>query len=842
MMKLVWLAVLLALCSPVGAGPSCWQLEETPHFFIYYEGENAKQLAQIGALAESIHIRLTKIFPQSSFGKTHLVLTDWTDQSNGLATVSPYPKITIYLSSPQDTTRFGLGQMEWLEYVLTHEYAHILQLGAASRIPAALRRVFGSIIISAAFVPPWAYEGWAVYAESNFGPVPGGRLADPSFRAMLRYDLLEDNLKTLDQASNIVLAWPGTLLWYQYGALFFEYLAQEYGQEALLDFFQNLAGEPPAIRFAAVFKNTYGVSLQEAYQNWQAQLPAQVGTSFPREGKELSVSAAQTRHPVWDREGNLFYLAEEDSGAQRLMKYAEGEHFVATWDDEAEFILDEAGELIFAQARWQGDNYHWELYRANPGKTQPLALTRKLRARQPALSPYGAQLAFVANVPPRREIHILDLETGLTQPFLAAEDLSFHSPSWSPDGKTLAVVVEHKGRGRQLEFVDPKTRCRRPVTGWWWQEGAPAWDPSGRYLLFTAQSGDFVNLYAYDLEEGKVRLIDRDAGPAQVSPSGTEIAYVARSSKGDQIYLLPFRLKEEVAPPPAKVARKFTPLPQVVSKIGGYSAWPSLKPHFWLPWVWEGAPGVFTMGQDALGFYSYSGFLGLNSEGVPKYNLNLKSTAFGPQLELNSDSEGTQSIKVTNYWRSVFVPHGTVALGGGWGREEGAKLTLTYSTARSYGLNPYPSRGLAATIAATGLGGKEILWGQARHYWALGRGALQGELGCAWGKEAAFALPGYHQLARGWTANGNFEARWPLALWQRGLVTPPIYLLDSWGTFGLGLSTGGEINQLLPVLSAKLATRITLGFVPTPLRFTASLTWGLVSGRREGALGFNIDL
>ena len=113
----------------------------------HYPKTQQAQLATVAALAEDVHQRLTEVFPKTTYGKTQLVLTDHTDESNGFATVWPYPKITIYLAPLEDPRGFGLGKLEWLEYLLVHEYAHVLQLGAARGITGKLRKIFGSAIV-----------------------------------------------------------------------------------------------------------------------------------------------------------------------------------------------------------------------------------------------------------------------------------------------------------------------------------------------------------------------------------------------------------------------------------------------------------------------------------------------------------------------------------------------------------------------------------------------------------------------------------------------------------------------------------------------------------------------
>ena len=752
-----------------------WQLLETEHFYIAYEKENVAELQKVGDLAEDIHKRLTAIFPSKLSGKTHIVLSDWNDESNGFAELMPYPKIRIYLPPPQDNSLYGLGQSQWLEYVLTHEYAHILQLGARDGTPASLGKIFGSAILPAAFTPPWAYEGWAVYCESNFVPQSSGRLAEPYFRGILRHDLAENNLRSLTQVSNIVLDWPQSMIYYPYGALFIEYLAAQYGRAKLVEFFQNLLSQPPSLGFVPTFDKTFGIPLQEAYRNWQQQLSSQVGEYALRDGRQLTQTGARTSQPFWDKQGNLYYLAAEVNKPRKLMKYSNGEHtFIALWDDEEEFVLSNQGELFFSRPTWQQDRYYHDLYVSDLNKKRTRRLTENSRASSPTLSADGRQLAFVVLDPPLRHIYLLELATGDTRPLLLAdEETSFYSPAWSPAGDRLAVVTQRRGVGRQLEFVDVHTGRREPVTGCYWQESSPSWDPSGRYLLFTAQDEGFINLYAFDLETEKVHLVAKDAGPGTVSPDGT-LAYVASTAKGEQIYTLPFKLQGELTPPSVVSEVNITALPAVPSKITDYRAWPSLRPHFWLPMWQDGALGAFTMGEDVLELQKYMFFVGMGPSGRASYSFNYSNSAFGPTFELASQS-GVNSFKLTQTWRSVFVPAGTLGLSGLWSDGE-TELHLSYSTARTYGFMPGPSRGTTCSVAV-GLQQRDYT-AQLKSYFPLGRGVLAGSLAAVWGEQ--------------WAAGSKLQVMWPLASWQQGLLNPPVYLVDSWGKLGFAVTGNRE--------------------------------------------------
>lgn len=849
--KKLWMVLIftIGLALPtLAAGPGDWRMLETDHFYLYYPVGKEAALHRIAPLAEDIHQRLTEVFPKKNPYKTHVVLRDETDLSNGLASPFPYPRIFLDLATPVDDLALGLGEMEWLELVFTHEYAHILQLGAGDGVAESLRRIFGSIILPSAFPPPWAHEGWAVYAESNYGPASGGRLKDASFRREPGVDWAELNLKRLDQVSNPMLTWPGNRAWYTYGALFHEYLAIEYGEDKLVTFYQRLAGNPPFLRFEGVFREVFGLSLSEAYQAWQRQLPVQAGIASSPPGRQLSTTGAVAAFPYWDEEGNLYYVEDNYSRPDRLMKGKEGRFTAVTgWDGKAGYLILPGGDLIYAQLRWEGELLSYDLYRTNERGQKEQRLTKGERATQPTAAPDGRRIAFTAHDPPFRHIKGLDLQTGeLTFLLKGNEEESFSAPAWSPDGRTLAVVVERRGFGRRIELLDLTTKERQPLTGRWWAEAEPAWDPNGHYLLFTAEENGHRNLYAFNRQTAEIRLLIRDGGPGVVSPDGQSLVFLGYTSGGFHLFQTAFYpWAGDTVPLPAErstpAAAVQPPLPPVEVKASSYRFLPSLKPHFWIPLPFANDEqgfglGVYTAGQDILGFFRYNLFCGVNTSGDLSYDLAAIYTVGRSDLTLTVNPGIGYGVEASRYWRSLLVANDALLLGAGWTKADGWSTGLTYTTARTYGLNPEPSTGLGIGLSLAQFGAGQALEATVAHYPPLGDGRVKGEMQgvVTRGQEARFDLAGYaHQPAGTWLVRTSLGVKGPLVRFERGYLTPPVYLLDCWGGLRAIITKAEGSAAWWPVLEAELNFRTVLGFVETPYNLVFTVAEGLADGRRE---------
>ncbi len=114
-----------------------WHTFETEHFQIHFHDETEMTAREAATVAEVIYPKITGFYDFEPKSKTHLVLIDPDDYSNGAAYY--YDNKIIIWASPLD---FELrGSHRWLQNVITHEFAHIVSLQkamkAGTKIPGA---------------------------------------------------------------------------------------------------------------------------------------------------------------------------------------------------------------------------------------------------------------------------------------------------------------------------------------------------------------------------------------------------------------------------------------------------------------------------------------------------------------------------------------------------------------------------------------------------------------------------------------------------------------------------------------------------------------------------------
>jgi Tol biopolymer transport system component len=112
-------------------------------------------------------------------------------------------------------------------------------------------------------------------------------------------------------------------------------------------------------------------------------------------------------------------------------------------------------------------------------------------------------------------------------------------PAWSPDGKELAFAMSGSiwkirlGETTAYELTANRT-----------YDSSPAWSPDGRWILYTAEDGQGVNLALLNVATRESTLLTRGAGihadPA-FSPDGKRAVYVKNEPRGAfHIYAMPF--------------------------------------------------------------------------------------------------------------------------------------------------------------------------------------------------------------------------------------------------------------------------------------------------------------
>lgn len=688
--------VLLLLC--IGQVPGSfpfdparnWYTLETEHFSIHFSSpdwpgpEPKAQALRVAALAEEIHARMTAEIGWGPKPKTQVIVADFYDYANGWASPLPDNTITVIPTPPVgDRTNYD----DWLRTLLTHEYAHIIQMDMARGLPGLARKVFGRIALPNALMPIWLLEGYAVHQETRFTSF--GRSRSTEYDMLARTAARARKLLPIDRCGNYELErYPGGGAPYLYGSLFFKYLADktragiwdEYslGRAGCLPYFDNLSA-----------RRTFGKDFNSLWRDWQAALCRRADSVADHlsqkpvtRPKPLTREGYYTGSPCWSRTGSeLYYVSRtgKDLPAVKAVDTCTGRTRVLHQGlVTGNLSLSPDGRtLAFAELRTVGNYYEHTDIRGLDLRTGEVRwLTSGMRAQDPDFSPDSAALAFTAYQGGRHDVLLLDLATGecrnLTE---SADRASFESPRFSPDGRCIAVRVHRPGGFSDIEVVDTKTGWNLPVTEDRANDLSPCWSRTGKYLLFVSDRTGVFNLHAYSMRKNETFACTNTLTglfePA-VSPDNRRIALVTHSAGGDDLGLIDLDIREwqtaqpfvDSLPRPAEELPDSAYASMSKTALYHYNPFPTILPKLWIPIVLPAGAttaGALTFGWDALQLHRYliaaghvfgstpfvtfsyefrryrplftlSGFAGLPQGAGPATDLNRQSLGLGLDL------------------------------------------------------------------------------------------------------------------------------------------------------------------------------------------------------------------
>ena len=262
-----------------------WGTIETEHFLIHFHEGTEKTAREAATIAEYIYPNVTELYNYYPDDKTVLIVTDYDDYSNGVA----YYNFNKMIISARPADFYLRGSHRWLQNVITHEFTHIVQVGASLKytrfIPYSALQVISyakekredvvygfpnNIVnypISSEIVPPWFAEGTAqaMYDKAFYD------YWDSTRDMILRDRFLNNNLLTYDQMHTFGKSGMGHECVYNQGFSLVNYIIKEYGEGALKDITVELS-HPMQFSMDKALQKAIGVSGYQLYENWRKKL------------------------------------------------------------------------------------------------------------------------------------------------------------------------------------------------------------------------------------------------------------------------------------------------------------------------------------------------------------------------------------------------------------------------------------------------------------------------------------------------------------------------------------------------------------------------------------------
>lgn len=633
----------VALAGPGSAGAQVirdrhveWRSLRTDHFDVHYHVPLGVVARRTAAVLERAHARLTRALRHAPDGRTHVVITDDSEGSNGSASVLPRRVIRLFATAPEDLTPLD-DYEDWLTELVVHEHTHILHLDNIGGLPRIINAIFGRVYAPGSMLPPWFVEGLAVHEESAH--TAGGRIRGTMFDMFLRMDALDDRLLRLDQISNDVDRLPFGNTRYLYGSRFVDYLAQRFGHHALVDMVE-IAGRQAipfgnhrvALRatghdFGALYDD-FRAHLRERYDEVRRRVEAQGRV----EGTRITTGGYTARAPRFlnDREVVYYASTERDLPSLFVVDARTGERrrdLGRVRGTPYPSPHPDGRHLWINQIEQHRDIYSYnDLFTIDLDDGERTQMTFGLRAREPDVSPDGRRVVFAVNGASTRHLLVADTRDVMATRRVLHRSRRFeqvYTPRWSPDGQRVAFSQWSHAGHRDIVVIDVASGTLTKITDDRALDTGPCWSPDGRVIYFSSDRTGIANVYAHELDGGRTRQVTNVLGGAyspDVSPDGRRMVYLGYASDGFDLWTLPLDEARMPVAAPYVDDRPAARWSQEIAHVESarYEPRRTILPRAWTLDVAEDgfgtSIGALVEGGDVLGHHTYSAQLAVGLE------------------------------------------------------------------------------------------------------------------------------------------------------------------------------------------------------------------------------------
>ncbi|MDZ7370036.1 MAG: hypothetical protein ONB12_02575 [candidate division KSB1 bacterium] len=504
-----------------------WFTIKTEHFEIHYH-EGAERTARAAAkIAEEIYGPITHFYGWRPDGTIHFIIKDHDDNSNGAAF---YYDNKVEIWAPQMSFILR-GEHNWLRNVMTHEFSHMVSLGAARKLPRQIPAAYfqwinyepekrddvlygypnqlASYAVPMTVMPMWLAEGMAQYMAPNLDYDRWDTHRD----MLIRTAVMEDRLPDFSEMGVFGRNSIGNERTYNTGYALTRYIAHRWGPEALPRLSRALR-KPHRFTVHGALREVTGLDGRQLYAEWKSHLETSyrerlsVVLSNRREGRKIVDKGIGNIAPAWSPDGKrLAYCGSKTSDYLTMTNLM--------------------------------------LYDFDKGKSVPLKTGVNSRL---AWSPDGGTILYSRLRRNRHQsrffdLHLFNLKSKKEKRL--THGLRVVDAAWSPDGREIVAVTQKDGT-ENLLLLNSSGQVIRPLTHFQSGEGVytPCFSPDGREVVFSQARRHGRDLVRIDLESGEIRPLIRNQGDARdphFAPDGslffswdvTGIANIYRLAPGD---------------------------------------------------------------------------------------------------------------------------------------------------------------------------------------------------------------------------------------------------------------------------------------------------------------------
>ncbi len=469
-----------------------WQVLKTDHFDIYYYSE-MEDLAERGAhIAEESFKALEQKFNHTVSDRIPLIFYSshlHFQETNVTPGFIPEGVGGFFEFIKGRVVIPFNGSFAQFEHVINHELVHVFMIDKLRQVLRDRRKP------SDRLPPLWFVEGLAEYWSTDW---------DTQADMLIRDAMLNDYIVGL---SNIE-RYYGSFLMYKLGQNAVQFIAQEFGEEAVLLLLENYWYSSS---FSDVMKKTIGLDYREFDEKWLYHLkkkyyPLIAESDHPSRVSEEIITEGYNATPVYTEINNKreVYFVGNHTGYTSL--------FRLNLDDDKpkpEVVIKGERTSDFESVRVSQNSIH--------------------------ISNEGI-LAFVTKSGESDVIHLFDIRQKKRIETLRFDELvMIHSPNWSPDANRFAFAGVNMNGYRNLYIYDVKQRLLEQLTHDIYDNRDPAWSPQNDRIVFSSDRSlygryGYYNLFELHLESGDINALTNGRRNYQTpswSPDGSQLVFVS---------------------------------------------------------------------------------------------------------------------------------------------------------------------------------------------------------------------------------------------------------------------------------------------------------------------------
>ena len=517
-----------------------WRTIETEHFFVHYHNGTDRTAALVAKISEEIYEPITTLYGYEPDTKIHYIIKDYDDYANGAAY---YYDNKIEFWAPAALDFPFRGEHSWLRNTITHEFSHMISLGAARKFPRQIPAIYfqwlayekekrkdvihgyPNTLVSVPFpgtvAPMWFAEGMAQYQRAGLDYETWDTHRD----MLLRTAVMTGTAHELTDMGYFSKNSLGNERVYNQGYGLTMYIASRYGESSLKDLTRAMQ-KKLRIRFSRAAQEALGLTDQELYDAWMGWLQESYSKNIQTvrdnrvEGRVIDNEGLANFYAVWSPDGRrIAYLSNRGmdyytqrslwiydtaNGRRKKIKGAVGSS--VSWSPDGR-------RLVYARHRLnRRRNRFFDLFVYDLDTRKEKQITRSRRIRQPDWK--GDAVVCVVERDGVSNLAVVHPARGSFKQitdFHQGENI--YLPRWMTDGRIVFAIGE-ENEGRDIAVVDADGSNFTYLIRTEHDERDPWPGPDGHNLYYSSDPTGIYNLYRHNLETGESVLMTNVTGGA----------------------------------------------------------------------------------------------------------------------------------------------------------------------------------------------------------------------------------------------------------------------------------------------------------------------------------------